>query len=276
MKIVKKIPDLRKRVVKNSKRKNLLLILANVAVIAAVIFGYGILASASVNIELGAGAAEEGTSPLDLLFLLAFLSLLPSLLLMMTCFTRIIIVLSFLRNAMGTQQAPPSQVLTGLALFLTIFVMTPIIDQINEEAYKPFKEGEITQEEFFERGSAPLKRFMLRQMVNEEDLILFMRIAHDSGQIDINYFDEQDKLLELRMNVIIPSFVLSELKRAFLIGFLLYIPFLLIDVITASTLMSMGMVMLPPSMISMPFKLMLFVLIDGWSLVIEALIAGFR
>jgi flagellar biosynthetic protein FliP len=278
MKIKKKISaffeQTRKTAESSSFRKNLLMLLLNLAVVAGVAMAWCVSASASINIDLGTGTAETGTSPLDLLFLLAFISLLPSLLLLMTSFTRIIIILSFLRNAMGTQQSPPNQVLTGLALFLTIFIMTPVIDQINEEAYKPYKQELITQEEFFAKGSAPIKKFMLRQAY-EDDLDLFMTMAEEAGQIVKADFDETEKLLNLRLNVIVPAFVLSELKRAFIAGFLLYIPFLIIDIIVASTLMSMGMVMLPPSMISLPFKLMIFVLVDGWSLLIGALVAGF-
>lgn len=267
-----------RRAVKKKILKNLLIIALNLLIVVVVVLAVGSIeanAEAGINIDINSGESGESTSALDLLFLLAFIAVLPSMLLMMTCFTRIIIALSFLRNALGTQQMPPNQVLTGLALFLTLFIMSPVISQINTEAYKPYKEHQITQEEAIKLGSKPLKEFMLKQ-VYEDDLDLFLSLADSSGQVDMEEYDSQEKLMDLSFTIIIPSFITSELKRAFLIGFLLYIPFLIIDIVVSSMLMSMGMVMLPPSMISLPFKIMLFVLVDGWSLLIKSLIMGFN
>ena len=205
----------------------------------------------------------------------AFLALIPSFLLMMTSFVRIIIALSFLRNAIGTQTSPPNQVLIGLALFLSLFIMFPVLKEIKQDAYDPYKSGEITMEEAIAEGSRPLKTFMLKQ-VYEADLDMFMSLADSRGIIDSSEYTSQEDLQNLSLAVVVPSFITSELKRAFLIGFLLYIPFLLIDLIVSSTLMSMGMVMLPPTTISLPFKLMLFIVVDGWNLLFESLIISFR
>lgn len=259
-------------------KKNLIFFLVNLIVVVVLIslcYNLNVHADAGINIDINSGEAGDPTSALDLLFMLAFLALLPTLLLMTTCFTRIIISLSFLRNALGTQQSPPNQVLTGLALFLTLFIMSPVIKEINDVSYKPFKENQITQEEALDNGVKPLKEFMLKQ-VYEEDLDLFLSLSDSVDHTDMAEFDSQEKLLDLSLTVIVPAFITSELKRAFLIGFLLYIPFLIIDIVVASTLMSMGMVMLPPSMISLPFKLMLFILVDGWTLLIQSLITGFH
>lgn len=259
-------------------KKNLIFFLVNLIIVVALIlvcYNLNVHADAGINIDINSGEAGDPTSALDLLFMLAFLALLPTLLLMTTCFTRIIISLSFLRNALGTQQSPPNQVLTGLALFLTLFIMSPVIKEINDVSYKPFKANQITQEEALDNGIKPLKEFMLKQ-VYEEDLDLFLSLSDSVDQTDMAEFDSQEKLLDLSLTVIVPAFITSELKRAFLIGFLLYIPFLIIDIVVASTLMSMGMVMLPPSMISLPFKLMLFILVDGWTLLIQSLITGFH
>lgn len=202
---------------------------------------------------------------LDIILLMGVLTLLPSLVVMMTSFTRYVIVLSFLRTAMGTQQTPPNMVLVGMALILTLFTMTPALDNIKTDAYDPYKAGEITQEEFFDRAQVPLKRFMLR---NTDIPALELYCNMSGTEIPEN----KDTAVDLPLRVIMPSFVTTELKAAFEIGFLLYIPFLLIDVIVSSTLMSMGMVMLPPSMISTPFKILLFVLLDGWQLLFSTLI----
>ncbi|TCT15089.1 flagellar biosynthetic protein FliP [Natranaerovirga pectinivora] len=184
---------------------------------------------------------------------------------MMTSFTRIIVVLHFVRSALGTQQTPPNQVLVGLALFLTFFIMSPVITNINEQALKPYSAGEINQEEAIEIGIEPLRKFMLTQ-VNDKDLSLFLRIAEIN---EVSTFDD------IPTSVLIPAFIISELRAAFIIGFLIYIPFLVIDMVVASTLMSMGMMMLPPVMISLPFKILLFILADGWSLVIGELVKTF-
>ena len=202
---------------------------------------------------------------LDIILLMAVLTLLPSLVVMMTTFTRYVVVLSFLRTAMGTQQAPPNMVLVGMALMLTLFTMTPTLDAVKTDAYDPYTAGEITQEEFFDQAQVPLKEFMLRNTV-PESLELYCNMA------DVPAPEDDASAADLPMRVVLPAFVTTELKRAFEIGFLLYIPFLLIDVIVSSTLMSMGMVMLPPSMISTPFKILLFIMLDGWQLLFSTLI----
>lgn len=202
---------------------------------------------------------------LDIILLMAVLTLLPSLVVMMTTFTRYVVVFSFLRTAMGTQQAPPNMVLVGMALILTLFTMTPTLDAVKTEAYDPYAAGEITQEEFFDQAQVPLKEFMLRNTV-PDSLELYCNMA------DVPAPEDDAAAADLPMRVVLPAFVTTELKRAFEIGFLLYIPFLLIDVIVSSTLMSMGMVMLPPSMISTPFKILLFIMLDGWQLLFSTLI----
>lgn len=203
---------------------------------------------------------------LDIILLLTVITLLPSILIMMTSFSRIVIILSFLRNAMGIQQAPPNTVLAGLALFLTLFIMSPTLKQINDQAYVPYKQEQITQGEALTRAAVPMKEFMLKQ-TEKSSLNMFMEM---SGQEKVA--DQRD----LPMTVIIPSFMTSELKRAFLAGFLIYLPFLLIDMVTASILMSMGMVMLPPATISLPFKLLLFVTVDGWGLLFSSIVKSFH
>lgn len=210
---------------------------------------------------------EDVSNSIRLLLYLTVLSILPSILIMMTSFTRIIIVLSFLRNAMGTQQMPPNQVLIGLALFLTLFIMAPVMTDLNEQALKPFTENEITMEQAIDNASGIMKDFMLNKAkTREKDLALFANIAGIDAPEDIN---------DLPMTVVIPAFMISELTVAFKIGFMLYIPFLVIDMVVASTLMSMGMMMLPPVMISLPFKILLFLLVDGWNLTAGTIIRSF-
>ena len=201
---------------------------------------------------------------LDLIFLLTMVALLPSMVVMMTSFTKTVIILSFTRNAMGVQQAPPNMVLVGIALFLTLYTMSPVLDRINEEAYQPYRQEEISQEEAIDRMIVPVKEFMLRN-TKKETLDAFVEMS-DSQVLE--------DPMEYPRTVVVPSFMTSELKEAFLIGFLLYIPFVLIDIVVASTLMSMGMIMLPPSMISAPFKLLLFVTLNGWELLFSALVRG--
>lgn len=208
---------------------------------------------------------------LDILLMITIVSLLPSLLIMVTSFARTTIILSFLRNAMGVQQTPPNMVLIGIAIFLTLFIMDPVIKQINTEAYTPYKNQEITQAEAIDRAQVPLKEFMLRN-TEKSSLKMFLDL---SGREDVQV-EEQAQLLELPMTVIIPSFMTSELKKGFTAGFLLYLPFLLIDIVVSSTLMSMGMMMLPPAMISMPFKLLLFVTVDGWELLFSTIANSFH
>ncbi|MEG1139337.1 MAG: flagellar type III secretion system pore protein FliP [Lachnospiraceae bacterium] len=199
---------------------------------------------------------------------LTILSLAPSILIMLTSFTRIIIVLHFVRQAIGTQTAPPNQVLVGLALFLTLFIMAPVFSQINKEAIKPLDAGEITQQEAFKIGVAPLREFMSKE-TQDKDLMLFCDIAK------ISFVPDETNLDTIPITVLIPSFILSELRTAFIMGFLIYIPFIVIDMVVASVLMSMGMMMLPPTTISMPFKILLFVLADGWDLIIGSLVRTF-
>ena len=203
---------------------------------------------------------------LELLLLLTIVALLPSIVIMMTSFTRIIIVLSFTRNALGIQQTPPNMVLIGIALFLTLFIMDPVIEEINTEAFQPYREEEITQEEALSRAQVPLKRFMLRQTE-----IPTLEMYEDLAAIEA-----PDDVEELPMTVVIPAFMTSELKRGFMAGFLIFLPFLLIDIIVSTTLMSMGMIMLPPATISLPFKLLLFVTVDGWSLLFKTLAQSFQ
>ena len=211
----------------------------------------------------------DNVQTLEVLFLTTVIALLPSILVMMTSFTRIIISLSFLRSAMGTQQNPPNMVLVGIALFLTLFIMNPVLTEIQKNAYEPYKQQTITQEQALDRAEVPLKRFMLRQ-TEQSSLNMFCDLA----QVDAPTSEEE--AMELSMRVVVPSYMTSELKRAFEIGFFLYIPFMLIDIVVSSTLMSMGMIMLPPAMISMPFKLLLFVTVDGWQLLFSTLAQGFR
>ena len=210
----------------------------------------------------------EGTlsGALKILIVLTVITLAPSLLIMLTSFTRIIIVLHFLRTALGTQTAPPNQVLIGLALFLTLFIMAPIFSQINTEAIQPFDEGEITQTEAIQIGLEPIREFMYEQ-TQRKDLAMFCDIA------EVDY--DIDNLDEISITVLIPAFIVSELRSAFIMGFLLYVPFIVIDMVVASVLMSMGMMMLPPTTISMPFKILLFILADGWNLVIGNVVKTF-
>lgn len=218
-----------------------------------------------INMDINGNAQET----VEILVMLTVLSLLPSILIMMTAFTRIMIVLSFLKNAVGLQQTPPNQVLIGIAIFLTLFIMSPVINEINTEAYQPYKNEEISQQEFFEKASGPIKVWMLKQTGNNE-LKMFVDMSNDQELANA------ESVNDLPLTVVIPSFVTSELKRAFIIGFLLFIPFLIIDMIVASVLMSMGMMMLPPVMISMPFKILLFVVVDGWSLLFKTIITTFN
>ena len=203
---------------------------------------------------------------LDILLLLTIVALLPSIVIMMTSFTRTVIILSFLRNALGIQQTPPNMVLVGIALFLTLFIMDPVIKQINTEAYTPYKNQEITQEEALTRASVPIKKFMLENTEKSK-----VKLFTDMAKIEA-----PENVEDLPMRVVIPSFMTSELKRAFMAGFLIFIPFLLIDIIVSSTLMSMGMIMLPPSMISLPFKLLLFVTVNGWELLFSQIVKSFN
>ena len=211
------------------------------------------------------GGGTSYSLSIQTLLLMASLTFIPATLLMMTSFTRIIIVLSLLRHALGTQTSPPNQVMVGLALFLTFFVMAPVGEKIYAEAYLPLSENRITFNEALDRGTVPLKTFMLKQ-ARENDLALFAKISNTP---------KVDKPEQLPMRLVIPAFVTSELKTAFQIGFIVFIPFLIIDMVVASVLMSMGMMMMSPVMVALPFKIMLFVLVDGWTLVIGTLIRSF-
>lgn len=241
---------------------------------AALLFSFPLLPSSSQEIPLPRVTIDVGTakSPgelstaIQILLLITVLSLAPAFLIMMTSFTRIIVVLSFLRHGLATQQTPPNQVLAGLALFLTLFTMMPTWRQINDEAIRPYLDGKIGQQEAFRRALAPLREFMLRQ-TREKDLALMVKL---SGM------PRPKNEGDVPTHVLIPAFVISELKTAFQIGFLIFVPFLMIDMVVASVLMAMGMMMVPPVMVSLPFKILLFVLVDGWNLIIGSLMRGFR
>ncbi len=212
----------------------------------------------------------DSVQTLEIIYLMTLFTLLPSAVILMTSFTRYVISLSFLRNAMGTQQVPPNMVLVGLALFLTLFTMGPVVREINETAYQPYVNGEIEQSDFFERAQLPLKNFMVQ---NTDTSALRMFCEMDQT---VELPDSLETARQLPLRVIVPAFATSELRRAFEIGLYLYIPFLLIDIIVSTVLMSMGMIMLPPSMISTPFKLLLFVSLSGWELVFTSLVRGFQ
>lgn len=218
-----------------------------------------------VNATPSAGGGQDYTLSLQTLILLTSLTFIPAVVLMMTGFTRIIIVLSLLRQALGTQSVPPNQVMIGLALFLTFFVMSPVIDKIYVDAYKPLSESQITMQEAMDKGVAPLKEFMLKQ-TRESDLALFAKMAE---------VDKIEGPEQVPLKVLVPAFVTSELKTAFQIGFAIFIPFLIIDMVVASVLMSMGMMMVSPAIVALPFKLMLFVLVDGWQLILGSLVESF-
>jgi len=219
----------------------------------------------SVGLDKAVHNPGEVSVVLQIFLLLTVLSLVPAILIMLTSFTRIVIVLSVLRQAIGTHQMPPNQVVIGLALFLTFFVMTPVWQRIDRDALQPYLDKKITQEQALENAVKPLRHFMFKQ-TREKDLALL---------VDIADIDRPKNTEDIPISVLIPSFVISELKTAFQIGFLLYVPFLIIDMVVASVLLSMGMMMLPPIMISLPFKLMLFVLADGWYLIVGSLIKSF-
>lgn len=220
-----------------------------------------------VSLTLGGEGGPQGISTaIQILLLLTVITLAPAILLMMTSFTRLVIVFSLLRQALGVQQAPPNQVVIGLSLFLTFFIMSPALNSINEKALKPYMQGAITQESALTNAIDPLRDFMLRN-TREKDIDLFIKLS--KAQTPKTRAD-------IPTLTLIPAFVISELKSAFQIGFLIYVPFLVIDMVVASVLMSMGMMMLPPVMISMPFKLMLFVLVDGWYLLVGSLVQSFH
>lgn len=228
--------------------------------------------------DIGSSVLQEligvdASQPLEVIVLLTIIALIPTLLIMMTSFTRIVIVMGFLRSALQTQNTPPTMVITGLSLVLTLFIMAPVVADINEQAYQPYVNEEIGMEEAIERAVVPLKSFMLKQVTND-DLQFFVDLS--KTEIPDGGMTDEYKENSLPLTVIIPTFVISELKRAFQMGFLIFLPFLVIDIVVGSTLMSMGMMMLPPAMISMPFKILVFVLADGWNLLIDALVASYN
>jgi flagellar biosynthetic protein FliP len=234
------------------------------------VLGSGTVAEAASLPTISFGVTEAETpqqvaSALQILVILTILSVAPAILLMTTCFTRIVIVLGFVRQAMGTQNMPPTQVIIGLSLFLSFFIMSPTFSRINSEALQPYMSEEITQTEALDRAVVPMREFMFSQ-VRESELALLTEIAKA---------EEPASEEDIPLSTLIPAFMLSELKRAFQMGFMIYVPFLVIDMIVASILMSMGMMMLPPVIISLPFKLLLFVLVDGWSLVVGSLVKSF-
>jgi len=222
----------------------------------------------NVSLNIGGNVDQPGKTAavIQLLFALTVLSLAPAILLMMTSFTRLVVVLSLVRHALGTQQMPPNQVIVGLAFFLTFFIMAPVWQKVNQDALIPYSDEQITGEQAFALASAPIKDFMLKQ-TREKDLALFVKIAREK---------RPEKASEISLSVVIPAFIISELKTAFQIGFMIYLPFFIIDMVVSSVLLSMGMMMLPPIMMSMPFKLLLFVLVDGWYLIVGSLVASFR
>ena len=222
------------------------------------------LPSLRIGIEKGEGPGDTSLL-LQIILLLTVLTLAPSILVLMTSFTRLAVVLSFLRHALGTQQTPSNQVIAGLALFLTVFIMAPVWQDINEKALQPYLREEITQELALKKAVEPVRHFMLKQ-TREKDLALFVGMAR---------MERPRNPDDVSLPVLIPAYVISELKTAFFIGFVIYIPFLIIDMVVASVLLSMGMMMLPPILISLPFKLMLFVLVDGWNLVVGSMVKSF-
>ncbi|MGI6176561.1 MAG: flagellar type III secretion system pore protein FliP [Christensenellales bacterium] len=257
---------------KKAKKIALLITILLLAVLLAGCSAWPVEAGEEAESDGGLLSGLFGTrsESINILLLLTVLTLLPSILIMLTGFTRIIIVLSLLRNALGTQQMPPNQVLIGLALFLTFFVMSPVVDQINVNAYQPYVEGRIDEEEAMDLAMQPVREFMFRQTY-KSDLNFFVSAAAtaDGEPIEVETHDD------IPNRVLIPAFITSEIKHGFLSGFLIYIPFIVIDMIVASTLMAMGMMMLPPVMISLPFKILLFVVVDGWTLTVQSLITGF-
>lgn len=252
------------RTIKNKLNKDKLKIMLT-SIISMLAIQSKVFANNVVNVDINGNSNDT----IEIIILLTILSLLPSIVIMMTSFTRITIVLSFLRNAIGLQQTPPNQVMVGIALFLTLFIMSPVISEINTTAYEPYKQELISQDEFYKRAQEPLKKFMLKN-TRQNELNMFITLSNNQ---EVN---ETQDLQKLPLTVVVPAFMVSELRRAFIIGFLIFIPFLIIDVVVSTVLMSMGMMMLPPVMISLPFKILLFVLVDGWSLLFQTMIKTFQ
>lgn len=255
------------------KAKRLLIVSVVFTVLFSVVFAVG-ASAADFSVSLGDGDVPGNMGTVEVITILAFLALVPSIFMMMTSFTRIIIVLGFMRNAMGTNNSPPNMVITSLALFLSLFIMMPVLEAMNTEAFQPWAAGEITASEALVEASVPMKRFMLAQTSNES-LSLFLGL---SGTPVPEVADPANpvELLDLPILVVTPAFIISEVTRAFWMGFLIYLPFLIIDIVVSSILMSMGMMMLPPAMISLPFKILMFVIVDGWGLMIETLVTSFQ
>ena len=256
--------------VQTKKHKWLLLLIFMVIifVVSAATPSYGaVLPIPSFELNIGeADGPEEVAASIQILLLLTVLSLAPAILIMLTSFTRIVIVLGFLRRAIATQTTPPNQVIIGLALFLTLFTMRTVVADINANALQPYMNEEINQLEAFENAMDPIREFMFRQ-TREKDLMMFMEIAGE---------DTYENLQDIPNTILIPSFIISEIKTAFQMGFVLFVPFIILDMVIASTLLSMGMMMLPPAMISLPFKLLLFIMVDGWNIIIRSLVTSFR
>lgn len=248
---------------------SVIILIASALVILSGVFSPAYSQSVPIpSIRIAIGESEEPGDlavTLKILFLITILSIAPTILIMLTSFTRMVVVFSFLRHAMGTQQMPPNQVMVSLALFLTFFIMTPVWQEINDNALKPFLAKEISYETALDRAAEPLKTFMLRQ-TRKKDLSLLMKVSKIKKPTGVS---------DVPLTTLIPSFVISELRMAFQIGFLIYVPFLILDMVVACVLLSMGMMMLPPIMISLPFKLLLFVLVDGWYLIVGSLIRSF-
>jgi flagellar biosynthetic protein FliP len=220
------------------------------------------------GIDFNLGTSDEPAKVADtikIIVILTILSLAPAILILMTCFTRVIIVLSFIRTALATQSMPPNQVLVGLALFMTFFIMAPVFSQVNEQAFQPFLAGELTQEEAYGEAVLPFKEFMAKQ-TRTKDLALFLKYMNGPKPTSVE---------DIPLTALVPAFAISELKTAFQMGFIIFIPFLIIDMVVASILMAMGMMMLPPVMISLPFKILLFILVDGWYLIVKSLLQSF-
>lgn len=247
-------------------KRTLILCLTSLLFLTGTIAWAEPIAIPSLNIGVGTATKPNDVAvTVQIFLLLTIMSLAPGLLIMTTSFTRISVVLSFLRTALGTQAAPSNQVILSLSMFLTFFIMTPVWQQINKEAYQPWKAQQISQEQFMERAVKPVRKFMLSQ-TREKDLALF---------VSLSKLERPKNAEDIPTLTIIPAFMISELRTAFQIGFLIYIPFIVVDMVVASVLMSMGMMMLPPVMISLPFKILLFVLVDGWGLVISSLVKSF-
>lgn len=218
-----------------------------------------------LNTDVLTQAPQDVVTTVQLLLILTVLTLAPAILILMTSFTRIIIVLSFVRTSLATQQMPPNQVLIGLAMFLTFFIMAPVFSQVNDDALQPFLKGEITQHQALSKAEAPFKKFMAKE-TREKDLDLFLKYGHH---------DKPKSIEDIPMTALVPAFTISELKTAFQMGFMIFVPFLVIDMVVASVLMAMGMMMLPPVMISLPFKILLFIMVDGWYLIVKSLLISY-